>query len=214
MKNCCDLCVQVPWYSLQPEESAAYPHHQSRAALEKSAKTCNLCSLVLNAAISNYRDSNGSRFGSRYWIEFFGIDFADGMGGTRFIHYNRELGPFPPSTSSDFARISKECRGQPIRAPTGHINHHTRQALPDGGKLQDNKALDLETYEKSMSVWLYANFWAGKQPESESDQTAWRLMGFGARFARSSSIFDSIGTHKDKISLRGGSIGVCTDDGK
>ena len=211
--NCCDLCVQVPWHRLQPEESAAYPHHQSRAALEKSAETCNLCRLVLNAAISNYRDSNGSRFGSGYWVEAFGINFANGMDSTRFVEYVRDLGSFTPSTSSDFARISKEYRRQTMFGPTGHINHHTLQTLPDK-KLLDNKALDLETYEKSMSVWLYANFWAGKQPESESDQTAWRLMGFGARFARSSSIFDSIGTHKDTINLRGGSIGVCTNNGK
>jgi hypothetical protein len=129
---------------------------------------------------------------------------------TRIVTFVKDLGSCLPIMATDFSRGS---RGGPVVVANGHIEDDSGEHLP-AEELPDVAALDLQSSISSMGVWLYGNWWTDHKPTPEEDVACLRLMGIGARFGSSESVFDSINSQPDNIYIRGSSIGVCTDDGK
>lgn len=105
----CDVCDKVPWGALPPEDDAATPHHKSRRALENSAQTCVLCRLVLRAAVSNYRDSQGVRHGEGYWRESYAAQYNHRdqyQLRSESIMLIKEIGACRPATRTEFNNLT------------------------------------------------------------------------------------------------------------
>ncbi|KAI0850272.1 HET-domain-containing protein [Daldinia vernicosa] len=196
---------KILWFQLQPEEVLATPHHASRRALEASAKSCRLCSMVLRAAISNYQDSRGRRKGMGYWRQFNAINYREGS-NVRKITYVKELGSCMPATSTEY----NNGVGRAVLAATGNIK-------TDGNHVGDD-TINLESLNigeedsADLPAWLYGNWWAKHEPGGAGDTTHLRLMGVGARFGKTQSQFDAFNSRPNEVSLRGSSIGICTSD--
>ncbi|GAP92189.1 putative heterokaryon incompatibility protein [Rosellinia necatrix] len=206
----CDVCIKVPWLKLQAEDVRGTPHHKTRKALEESAKSCILCEMVLRAAISNYRDSRGTRHGRGYWRQSHAVDYHD-QGSVRDVMYTKEMGSCMPESSTDY----RTGAGRPVISPTGVFDadfKHIQKA--------DDEPPSLETLEiggpgddlSDLPVWLYGNWWADSEPKGQGDDSHLWFMGVGARFARSQSHFDVFNLDPGSISLRGSAIGVCTTE--
>ncbi|KAK6953153.1 hypothetical protein Daesc_005453 [Daldinia eschscholtzii] len=203
----CSVCEKILWFQLQPEDVLATPHHASRRALEASAKTCQLCAMVLRAAISNYRDSRGRKNGMGYWRQFNAVNYHEGS-NVRRITYVKELGATMPATATDYANKGM---GRGVLAATGNIK-------ADGNHVGDDN-LNLESVSineddsADLPVWVYGNWWAAREPNGPGDTSHLRLMGIGARFGKTQSHFDAFNNRADQVSLRGSFIGICTSDG-
>ena len=202
----CDLCLGVHWFDLQPEDIRGKPHHKSRSALEASASTCLVCRLILRAATSNYQDASGSRNGRGYWTKLINVKYTDKT-GSRDVTFKTSFGACLPAEFKTHGSM----KGRPVLAPTGHINskgHNMKDSLPDLGAL----SID-EDPTGDMPVWLYGNWWAASAPLKEGDQSHMRLMGIGARFARTESAVDAFNAKPGDVELRGSAIGICSNDG-
>ncbi|KAK0629359.1 heterokaryon incompatibility protein-domain-containing protein, partial [Bombardia bombarda] len=207
MSSNCSICTAIPWFELQPEDVFATAHHPSRKALETSAKRCVLCRMVLQAAVSSYKDTRGIRNGRGYWRQFDGVLYQDVDNTVRNVSYVKELGSCMPVTSTDFRK--GPTGGPAVVAPTGAPNpegEHVEEKIP---RLE---GLDLNEPPEDMPVWVYGNFWAENEGKAGGDTSNLRLMGIGARFAKSASHFDVFGGSRDQIKLCGSSIGLCTGD--
>lgn len=203
----CSVCESVVWFELQPEDVWGTPHHATRRALEASAKSCRLCSMILRAAISNYRDSQGRRSGKGYWRRFNAIKYHDGS-SVRDITYVKELGAYMPASLRD----DNKGFGRSILAATGIIT-------ADGLHVDDDREvpnLELlkvgEDESADLPVWLYGNWWSAREPSGPEDTSHLRLMGVGARFGKTRSHFDAVNCKPDQAHIRGGSLGICTSD--
>lgn len=204
----CDVCSNIVWFQLQPEDIPAIPHHKSRTELEQSAKTCGLCDIVLKAAISNYRDSRSVRDGRGYWRVFHILNMQESLGTAQDIMYINEMGASAPAGPLWW----NESSTPPVISATGvfdaNLDHIAKQeTLPNVGNL------NLDEPPDDMPVWLYGNWWAAAPPKGGGDSSHLRFMGVGARFGRSPSIFDAYNTKKGSAQLRGSVIRVCTTDG-
>lgn len=62
----CELCKDIQWIDL-PNEFGGQVHHNSRSALEISAKTCPLCAMILRAAIANLQPDDDKQGRWRYF---------------------------------------------------------------------------------------------------------------------------------------------------
>lgn len=203
----CDLCRSIVWFELQAEDLPAKPHHQSRKALEQSAKTCGLCDLVLRAAISNYQNSCGVRNGRGHWRSFNVITVIDETGAKGDVTYLRDMGSSGPAGSTLWNADTP-----PVIAGTGvfdaNLDHvASKEALPDVGSLNLSEPPD------NMPVWLYGNLWAAACPKDDGEASHLRFMGVGARFGHSPTIFDAARGKEGQAHLRGSAIRLCTTDG-
>lgn len=197
----CKLCRTVPWSRLPPEEYPAWPHHESRAALEASAKDCLMCQYILDAALSHLRESNGSRQGKGYWRKFLNVDYIE-AGETRKVMFVEER-------AANLARI-RSGPSAGVIAPTGNIT------TSDGNKsLFHNptdalrmESLTLEDATEGKKLWLYGNWWK----QMPGDRCDVFMLGIGARFASTGSIHDAPGSNQNTINLRGSAIRVCSSD--
>jgi hypothetical protein len=200
----CNICLKVPWDNLPMEDGlACYPHHRSRDALERSAKNCPGCKIILRAAIANWRDSRAIRGGKGYWRRFEKINYITEGSSGQDIMYMKEYGSCMP------AKFGKGG----VFAPTGSFDedgeHVWRESLPA------LEALELESSTASMRVWLYGNWWSDpNEPLGKGKHSDLRLVGIGARFGRSPSIQDAINNKPNDMHIRGSAVGVCTNDGK
>ncbi|KAI1814779.1 HET-domain-containing protein [Poronia punctata] len=204
----CDVCESIAWFQLQQEDSRATAHHATRKALEASAKTCVLCQMVLRAAISNHKDSRGVRYGMGYWTQTDAIRHIDHAGTVRDVTYIKNLGACLPERSTDWR--DGPGGGRPVIAPTGSFDADFKHVKREDG-LPSLEKLDLEDASDDWPVWLYGNWWAVSLPKRKGDISHLRLMGIGARFARSQSHFDAIGLRPGDVNLRGSAIGICTN---
>ena len=158
----CDVCIMVPWFELQPEDVRGTPHHKTRRALKESAKTCVLCNMVLCAAISNYRDSSGTRHGRGYWRQTNIINLS----GVGKLTYTKNFGSCPPAFDSDYGNGSVGLMTASGRYDTNYSHLKNDHEPPDLDLLE----LDISTDE--MPVWLYGNWLAGsKPPEDKTDHS-------------------------------------------
>ena len=204
----CNVCIAIPWLQLQPEDVRGTPHHTSRNALETSAKTCAICSLVLKAAKSSYRDTRAVRNGRGYLRQFDSVRYHDVDNSERDVMFVKELGACMPVTATEFKGPHPASRA--VIAPTGAPNLEGEHVDEATGM----ERLDLSEPPDDMPVWVYGNYWATHETEKPGDTSALRFVGVGARFAKSDRPFDVFGVPKDQIKLCGSSIGVCTNDGK
>ncbi|KAI1469236.1 HET-domain-containing protein [Daldinia caldariorum] len=196
---------KILWFQLQPEDALVTPHHNSRRALEASAQSCRLCSIVLRVAISNYRDSRERRERMGYWRQFNAINYHKGS-DVRQITYVKELGASMPATSTDY----NQSMGRGVLAATGSIKadgNHVGNDTPTLESLSVN-----EEDSADLPVWLYGNWWAERELIDPGDTTHIRLMGVGARFGKTENHFDALNNRPNQVSLRGSSIGICTTD--
>jgi hypothetical protein len=199
----CYICKRTGWLMLPPEDGPGVAHHASYAALEQSAKTCDVCPLILKAAISYHSKHGSSRFGKGFWREYSTRDYPKGQSFVRVTRI-KSFGACLPAQKST---IQSNLPGAVI-APTGTIRmegDHIDDGLPD---LDD---LSLKDVPSDMPVWLYGNWWSDG---AASDRDSFRIMGIGARFGKSSSPLDAFGTKDGELHLRGSPIRICKDDGK
>lgn len=226
-KRICSLCAGVLWFDLPPEDVGATAHHKSGKALEQSAQSCILCDMILHAAISNYRDSQGVRHGKGYWRQFDRVKLNDGS-DIKDMMYVKEMGANCPNPGTpDFSQ--RRSRPLIMGLPAGagfYRKFSTTVILPtsildsNGHPIEDDKALSqLEALTignpaDSLPVWLYGNFWADSKPKENEAQSHLRLMGIGARFGSSPMPSDAFGSNPGEISLRGSAIGISTSDGE
>ena len=202
----CDLCVDILWFDLQPEDVRGKLHHKSRRALEESAETCEVCRMILRAAISNYKDAWRTRHGRGYWVKLVGVEYVDET-GSRDLFVKTALGACMPAEGKTLPSM----KGQ-VLAPTGHIDSEGRNIKDDA---PDLGALGLdEDPTGDMPVWPYGDWWAASAPVEEGDQSHLRLVRVGARFARSESVLDVFNTGPGNMELRGSAIGICSNDGE
>ncbi|KAK0710292.1 heterokaryon incompatibility protein-domain-containing protein, partial [Lasiosphaeria miniovina] len=207
----CSVCRAIPWVELQPEDvaRAATPHHRTRKALEASAQRCPMCRMVLKAALSSFRDTRGVRNGRGYWRQFDAVRLVDTNLTARDISYQKELGACMPVTATEFKGPNPG--GRAVIAATGAPN-------PDGEHVEDKElkleGLRIDDPPDDMPVCVFGNFWAEREKEvnQPNDVSHLRLVGVGARFAKSASLFDVYGVRPDQVKLCGSSIGLCTDD--
>lgn len=204
----CEVCQATSWFRLQPEDNAGTPHHVSRTALELSAKTCNLCAMILRAALSNYRDSRGIRDGRGYWRILSGIRLQSPR-GIRDMRYTKDMGSCRPTSTDSYGDNFR------VIAPTG-IFDDNHEHFPSSEGTPDLKSLGLDDRDPpiDMPVWLYGNWWAAASPKGDGDISHARLVGIGARFGRTQSVFDAFGNKAGEVHLRGSGISICTTDGK
>jgi hypothetical protein len=203
----CQTCKLTPWSQLPPEEYPAYKHHESRTALEASAKDCVMCKMLLEAAISANRNSKGSREGKSYWRKLLGVDYLEN-GTTRRVMYSFDLG-------ANLSSMSSPPTGGVI-APTGKISGNgANESLPhDPADVLRMEDLSLNETAATDKVWLYGNWWKQSDDYRPGSEEGLNLMGIGVRFAKSGSIHDAPGCNQDTINLRGSPLRVCTSDGK
>ncbi|KAL4889850.1 hypothetical protein BDV59DRAFT_185625 [Aspergillus ambiguus] len=225
--NVCDLCSRVLWFRLPPEEDSGRPHHKSRKALEASAAICILCQMVLRAAISNYQDSRGVRMGRGYWKQLDHNCVTET--GSSPITSSRELGIYPPKSETEvypslglpviftvpytLTLEFVQNGGMTAVAPTTQLGADMSTLEPGAGVIERLSSLDIERSTEDLPVWLYGNYWA-TAPTREGDQPHLRLMGIGARFGKSPTIFDAHNTSPGEVSFRGSAIGISTNDGE
>jgi hypothetical protein len=222
----CDVCTNVVWFELQPEDVRGTPHHKTRKALEESAKTCILCKMVLRSAISNYRDSRGTRHGRGYWRKSNAVTYHD-QASVRDVTYTQEMGSCRPEGTNYgtgtrrtviFPIVGMDTQPKllncPIIAPTGMLDALGLKHLKQDNEPPSLDMLEIKGPSDDLPVWLYGNWWADSEPKKQGDVSHLRLMGVGARFARSQSHFDVFNLKPGCISLRGSAIGICTTEGE
>ncbi|CZR60751.1 uncharacterized protein PAC_10647 [Phialocephala subalpina] len=226
----CSICANIPWIMLMPEDLPAQPHHKSLDTLITSSKICPLCKLVLHAAVSNYRRSLDQPKGEPHWIRFETIGAIDNpaTGTVRKITYIKELGKCMVIDESD---VCEDNRGgyftsmkmdwstdlqfgrTVIIADTGQENHGLMAPVEDEPiNLEELRKLVPATY----GVWVHGNHWsksgAANFEESVKDLTLINMVGIGARFGSSGSVFDAINNPTQSLHIRGSALSICTDE--
>jgi len=220
----CTVCSSIPWFKLRPEDAQATPHHISGKELAESAKTCTLCSMVLHAATSNYRDSQGVRHGKGYWRQYDHVRVSVGNAKHDMV-YIKEMGAGRPRGTPDFQDRKvlsiNEPTGPDFRGPfsaltviepTQRLGSNDQPMAHD--ELQQLEALALENPTDSLPVWVYGNYWAEPREKKGGNGYDLRLMGVGARFGKSGMPFDAFNAKAGEFSFCGSSVGMCVSDGK
>lgn len=227
MPRTCNICARLRWHDLPAEDDVAYPHQPSRQALESSARSCPVCKLVLQAAISNYRDSRGIRDGKGSWRQWNRLKVQD-ESGIREVTLVKDLGvcrlegepvlnefssgpPIILSYLNSAMVIGEESRlWQTVIMPTRDVdmNYNCLAAEP----LPEREEADIKASTAFMPVWVYGNYWCHREVYIEGMDV--HLMGFGARFGHSGRPEDAVNTNPGQIHLRGSSFVLCTNDGK
>lgn len=199
----CHVCARIPWLELQPEDVLATPHHKSRKDLEISAQSCNLCRLILRAAISHYKESRGVRNGVGCYVHVYAVTLID-ESGPRDVNYTKQLGSCYPATKQDY------CSQGGVTGPTGNIDA-SGQHLRDPGAMPNLEALTIENETDCLPVWLYGNWWAASEPKEDFSHL--RLMGIGARFGKTGNQLDAFNTESGQANICGSPLGICTTEG-
>lgn len=167
--------------------------------------------MILKAAISNYKDTRGIRNGRGYWRQLTAVSYHDVDSSVRDVTYVKKFGACKLVTSSEYR--APNSMALPMFGPTGAINLEGDHIDEKDEKLASLDRLDHEPQD-DMPVWVYGNIWADHEMKHSGDTSHLRMMGVGARFAKSRSHFDAFGVPTDQIKLCGSSVGLCTDDGE
>jgi len=198
----CIICKRTTWLALPPEDGPGVPHYPTRAALEDSAQTCDVCPLILKAAISHYTNHRKARYGKGFWRQYDTRDYPDGT-SVRRVSRLKSFGSCMPAEAST---LPPKLPGGVI-SPTGIIRMEGEH-IDDG--LVGFDDLNLEDIPPDLPVWLYGNWWS----EGEAwERDKFKIMGVGARFGTSPSHFDAFGTKPGDLHLNGSLIRICKDDG-
>lgn len=93
----------------------------------------------------------------------------------------------------------------------------------DGGKAPvEDQSIDMEELRNlvpaTYGVWVYGNHWskngAASFQESIKDLSAINMVGIGARFGSSGSVFDALNNPTRSLHIRGSGLSICTDEGE
>lgn len=234
-RHFCQVCLETPWHSLEPEDQAPHPHHQSPAALEASARTCSLCRLLLKSARSHSQHLHGVRDGKGFWTLGEKRQVITRLGETPKDFILMSIyGSCMPSSNPVFSDKDDDSSlmiigapaagtvdrqtsmigrfaGATILAPTGitdSTGEHVHESAPPS-----LKTLAVQDAE-DMRLWVYGNWLAKEKPKSPGEPSQIYLMGVNARFGKSQHLFDALNTGNNRAFLCGSTIGLCTNDSK
>jgi len=201
----CMVCKRTPWFGLPPEDGPGVPHYATHAALAECVRTssCDVCPLLLKAAISHYTHHQNVRYGKGFWRQFDIRHYADANGAARKVSRFTSFGSCVPAE----ARTAPSQLSGGVMAPTGIIRMEGEH-MNDG--LADLDHLTLEDIPLDLPVWLYGNWWSDGEA---SERDKFKFMGIGVRFGTSASHFDAFGTEAGNLQLNGSLIRVGVDDG-
>ena len=99
-----------------------------------------------------------------------------------------------------------------VLAPSGIIDQNGNPVSAIDTSLPDMDSLKLGARDESMKAYVYGNWWAQGQAQSEGGRIHLRLVGIGARFCTSPSIFDSIHAQEGTAHIRGSAISIILAD--
>ncbi|EHK25914.1 uncharacterized protein TRIVIDRAFT_79618 [Trichoderma virens Gv29-8] len=208
-RSICATCKSIPFDRLPSEEEPAYPHHESLANLEASARRCRLCQLLhhsikdLQACIDD-ETSEG----------VFAADAAVSAAAEE-NNYERASVCFLQDTQ----------RWQSLRVfADGKL-----EATDLGKRLMENPGtLELAKYGISTAPptkeaspahdkarpWLYGNWYLLAQPESRLLDATFKLqlVGIGVRISKLPFMHDCKTYGRRATHLRGSSLRVFTDE--
>lgn len=211
---------------LKSEDLPGHLHHASLDALLDSTRTCEVCDLILHAAVSNYRRSLEAPVGTHRWGRFETVHAPENS-SSNILHraaYVKGFGPCMP-------RMESDCRGGGYFQPTDRVANWNPEfqfgrtallSMTDMTERTDEKpvedeALDLvelkKEIPKSYGVWLYGNIWV-RHGSDGSNLTDLRYVGVGARFGSSGHIFHSINNTKGDVLIRGSALAICVEGSK
>lgn len=228
----CSTCSAVDWLKLPAEDSGALAHHKSRKELEKSAKTCRLCAMILRAAVANLEADNIGR-----WREFTKIKTYDGtklsdalcirdLGAHLPAHFHHR--PIVMQGSGHGTKLIRDFTLSVGKDGLSVLAFTTDKSNTDGSKQDGDLSAAVERLNiqgdkgkgsgqsDDQPVWVYGNYWAEYDPRYPDDpsRSTPLLMGIGARFGTSRAIADVANGKPGQINLRGSTISIRTDDGK
>jgi hypothetical protein len=183
----CKVCKGIPFDTLPSEEENAFPHHSSLKALEKSAKKCPLCNLILWAGCCSLKPLGG------------GVTYGPGIklpSGKTVMFLSIE------SNYTDFGTHGTE-KGACL---TNDFSKPQPNFLEPRLESPENFPHDL----KRVRPWLFGNWW-----ESGLERRVPQLLGLGVRFGTSPAIEDGLlNDDKSQVTLCGSYLRIRTDDGK
>jgi hypothetical protein len=208
-RDLCTYCKAIPFLKLPSEHEPGVAHQPSLASLKRSAKTCPLCHLLLEAAELIRRKINdegkNDNSNNAEWREFSPAKQTPGK-TTMMI---RSLGKYSPGSN----------------IATGHPRSVTLTEQDSAsGKPANNVARKCHPFASDEAVrpYLYGNWWKVYKWK-DGDQKHRQLLGIGVRLATSPDIVDAEGsvrnrvtedgTAEDTVWLRGSYLRIRTDDG-
>lgn len=188
----CANCLKIRWCSLPSEEQDGAPHHLNLEALEKSAETCALCTLIIWAGGCSLGGVGGMISMTS------GIELPSGikvMASEIGSNYN-SMGMRALENGAamlDFSSPQPDYRPPVCRDP--------RDNLPEGTLSQ-------------IRPWLFGSWWKSLQ-----SQLPLQLIGLGVRYGTTARIEDAAQLESDKrrdndINFRGTFLRVRVDPSK
>lgn len=238
----CDICLQTPWYELPAEDHPQHLHQKSLAALEKSAETCPMCKLVLEAATSHDEHLRSTRNGKGFWTLRHFRDCVTRIGETpKKMMFLTLFGADAPAESPNFSGMKFEKTTNILMATPGTgsaksvlaigflraIKMETNGLLAptsvtddlnchiDGAEPYDDHVVQPELPRKDMKVFVYGNWWAsGDSSQGQDSALPDTLVGIGARIGTEAHILqETFNSKDDQMIWCGSGIGICTDNG-
>ena len=191
----CTVCKRIPFSQLPSEEEPGLPHHPSFAALQRSARTCDLCRFLTEALNSVQRKiqiaaghtptAQGASQDDFWIAAYIPYTYADSSTGMEIMHYGRQR----PSINDDIEMDLD-------RTPRPNDNASTSTA--GAGRTQ-------AVYRP----YIFGSWWRLRGSQSPD-----QLVGLGVRLGRTPNLVDALGNSRECQVLHGTHLRLRVPDGR